>query len=71
MTYQIRKKNQLSTAFIYYVVLVVGIVFDRMSLRVMPVGPNGSIIPGANIELVKIPLETRNANASTCILFKF
>jgi hypothetical protein len=50
-----------------YSLHVVGIVFDKVSMRAIVVDPNGPIIPGANIEFVEIPVRARTVKDSTCL----
>jgi hypothetical protein len=42
-------------------------VFDKVNKRVIVADPNGYLIPGSNIEFLKIPLQNRKAKPSTCV----
>lgn len=48
-----------------YSLHVVGLVFDKSRNRVVIADPNGSLIPGSNIEFLSMPLKRRKAKAST------
>jgi hypothetical protein len=50
-----------------YSLHAVGLVFDKVNKRVIVADPNGYLIPGSNIEFLKIPLQKRKAKPSTSV----
>jgi hypothetical protein len=48
-----------------YSLHVVGLVFDTHRSRLFIADPNGTLIPGSNMEFLSMPLEKRKAPAST------
>ena len=50
-----------------YSLHAVGLVFDKVYKRVIIADPNGSLIPGSNLEFLKVPLQKRKAKPSTCV----
>jgi hypothetical protein len=48
-----------------YSIHVVGLVFDRNKNRIIIADPNGPLIPGSNIELLSIPLQSRSVHSTS------
>ena len=56
-------KKTIETA--QYSLHAVGLIFDSLHRRIIVADPNGPLIPGSNMEFVKIPLTKRRAPPST------
>ena len=50
-----------------YSLHVVGLVFDKENRRIVVADPNGTLLPGSNMEFLTIPLKKRRAKPSTKI----
>jgi hypothetical protein len=59
---EMEKKNDETAQ---YIIHVVGLVFDRNKNRIIIADPNGPLIPGSNIELLSIPLQSRSVHSTS------